>query len=100
MQTVCDVTYWFIIFFIVAAFANQAELVLGLFLRGWAGGSVHQRAGPRVGSGQTLRVSPTSSWSSRRASRCLSGLRRFKQWQLIPSGGEIQNKQVGIFICR
>lgn len=58
-----------IIFFIVAAFSNQAVLVLRLFLWGWAGGSVHQCPGARVGSGRTFRVSPTSSWSSHRPPR-------------------------------
>lgn len=35
-------TGWLIVLLIVAAFANQAELVLGLLLWRWAGGSVHQ----------------------------------------------------------
>lgn len=86
-----DLTYWLIIFLIVAAFAHQAELVLGLFFWSWAGGSVHQCAGPCVGSGGTLRVSPTrlcagsggtlrvspiSSWSSHGPPRCLSRLEK------------------------
>lgn len=41
MQTINDVTYWLIIFLKVAAFANQAELVLGFLLWSRAGGSIH-----------------------------------------------------------
>ncbi len=85
MQPSCDMTYWLIIFLIVAAFANQVELVLRLLLWRRAGGSVHQRAGPRVGSRRALRVSPKSSWSSRGPPRCLSRLKRFKRYQLIQS---------------
>lgn len=66
-------TGWLVDFLIATASANQAELVLRLFLWRWAGGSVHKCAGPCVGSGQTLRVSPTSSWSSHGPPRRLSG---------------------------
>lgn len=79
-------TYWLIIFLIVAALAHKAELVLGVLLWSGAGGSVHQCAGPRVGSGQTLRVSSKSHWSSRGAPRSLSGL---KQNQIVPVNTEL-----------
>lgn len=77
MQTFCDVTYWLIVFLIVAAFANKAELVLGLLLWSWAWGSVHKCAGSCMWAGQTLWVSPASSWSSHGPPRCLSGLKWF-----------------------
>lgn len=76
-RTICGMTYWLIIFLVVAASANQAELVLFLLLlllRGRAGGPVHQRAGSCVGSWRALWVSPASSWGSPGSPRCLSGL--------------------------
>lgn len=75
----CERTHWFIIFLKVAAFANQAELILRLLLF-WcrAGGSVHQCAGSCVGSRQTLWVSPGRSRSSLGPPRCPSGLKRFR----------------------
>lgn len=71
-------TYWLIIFFIVAAFAHQAVLVLRLFLWSWAGGSLHHGAGPSVRPGCTCRVPPAGSRSSRGLPRCL-----FKGYQLL-----------------
>lgn len=61
-----------IIFFIVAAFANKAELVFRLLLWSRAWGSVHQCTGSSVRSGQTFRVFPTTSWSASVPPGCLS----------------------------
>lgn len=63
----------FINFLIVATFANQAELVVKLFLWRWARRSIHQGAGPCVGPRRTLWVSPAGSRGSHGPPRCLSG---------------------------
>lgn len=100
-------TYWLVVFLKVAAFANQAELVLGLLLWSRAGRSVHQRAGPCVGSGRTRRVSPTSSRSSHGPPWCLTRLQKFKlyklikeHWKSITSCGEMWNDRFKMFIRR
>lgn len=73
--------YWLIIFLIAAALADQAELVLRLFLWSWAGGSLHPGAGACVRPGCTCRVPPEGSRSSRGLPRCLAWL--FKGYQLL-----------------
>lgn len=67
-------TYWLIILLIAAAFADQAVLVLRLFLWSWAGGALHQGAGACVRPGRTFRVPPAGSRSSRGLPRCLAWL--------------------------
>lgn len=57
------ITYWLVDFLKEAAFANDAKLILRILLDIWAGGSVHQSAGSRMRSRQTLWVSPVSSWA-------------------------------------
>lgn len=74
-------TYWLIIFLVVAAFADQAELVLGLLLWSWAGRSLHQGARPCVRPGCTPWVPPEGSWSSRGLPRRLAWL--FQGYQLV-----------------
>lgn len=87
------VTYWLIIFLIVAAFADQAELVLRLFLWSWAGGSLHQGAGPCVRPGGTWRGPPAGS---RGLPRCLAWLLIWYQLLWIYSTRAAKNK---LYFC-
>lgn len=82
-------TYWLIIFLIVAAFADQVELVLRLFLWSWAGGSLHQGAGPCVRPGGTWRGPPAGS---RGLPRCLAWLLIWYQLLWLYSTRAAKNK--------
>lgn len=86
-------TYRLIIFLIVAAFADQAELVLRLFLWSRAGGSLHQGAGPCVRPGGTWRGPPTGS---RGLPRCLAWLLIWYQLLWIYSTCAAKNK---LYFC-
>lgn len=70
-----EATYRFVDFLVVGTFTNQVELVLGLFLRRWAGRSVYQRSRTSVGPRRVLWVSPENSWCSHRPLRCRSWLK-------------------------
>lgn len=86
-QNTRGVAYRLVHFLVVATFADQAVLVFRLFLRRRGGGSVHQRAGACVGAGCALWISPKSSWSSWRRSRCTSGLNNVIKWRINKNPG-------------